>query len=102
MLNASVPVVLLALAPVLLPLGAKAEPASAGVTAATLTCPATGEGMAACAAVGVAVHELLVADKPFGKNGEGMKVLRDPLGGKKSAPREAGRKINKAINKAFG
>ena len=40
--------------------------------------------VATCVAVAVAAHELFITEKPFGKNGEGMKTLRKPLGGKNS------------------
>ena len=40
--------------------------------------------VATCVAVAVAAHELFITETPFGKNGEGMKALRKPLGGKNS------------------
>jgi hypothetical protein len=49
---------------------------------------------AGCATVGVLVHELFVADRPFGPNGELMKVLLTPVhivdGNIKGANRESG------------
>lgn len=49
---------------------------------------------AGCAAVGVIVHELFVADRPFGPNGELMTVIVSPVtivdGNIKAAGRESG------------
>ena len=49
---------------------------------------------AGCAAVGVLVHELFVAERPFGPNGELMKVVLIPVnivdGNIKAASRESG------------
>ncbi|MER9669938.1 hypothetical protein [Mesorhizobium sp. M0203] len=49
---------------------------------------------AACAAVGVVVHELFLADRPFGPNGELMKIILMPVsimdGNIKAIGRESG------------
>lgn len=48
----------------------------------------------ACAGIGVLAHELLVAERPFGPNGELMKILTTPgnivVGNIKAADRESG------------
>ena len=61
---------------------ARAEPATASVT----VCAGAIEPMTvtACAATAIALHEVFIAKKPFGENGEGMKILRKPLGGRNS------------------
>ena len=49
---------------------------------------------AGCAAVGVIIEELLLADRPFGPNGELLKIVGSPLtildGNIKAARRESG------------
>ncbi|MGX1165750.1 hypothetical protein AB7M16_002016 [Bradyrhizobium sp. USDA 372] len=49
---------------------------------------------AGCAAVGVVVHELLLAERPFGPNGELMRIVAAPVkivdGNIKASMRESG------------
>lgn len=57
---------------------AKAEPA-AGLA---IVCPLTGPGVAACATVGVLLHEAVVAGNgqdAFGESGEVMRLLAAPV-----------------------
>lgn len=72
-----------------------AAPARAGGTVvvcqASLSVP---PAAVACAGVGVVLHELLISDKPFGPNGELMKIILAPVdivvGNVEAAPRESG------------
>ena len=76
-------------------IGGAAVPARADemvvICSAALAEPMTA---AACAATGVVLHELLVADRPFGPNGELMRVLVSPVtiidGNIRGAVRESG------------
>jgi hypothetical protein len=76
--------------------GTAVTPARAGETAVVVCKEALAQPVAAagCAAVGVIVHELFVADRPFGPNGELMKVIVSPIaimdGNIKATGRESG------------
>ncbi|MBI2740784.1 MAG: hypothetical protein HYX38_30145 [Rhodospirillales bacterium] len=60
---------------------------------------------AACAGTGVILHELFVADRPFGPNGELIKLLVAPVkimdGNIKAAAREAGA-VDQAVRASLG
>jgi hypothetical protein len=96
--RASVPALALALA--------LSAPARASET--IVICEASLEAppvAAACAGIGVLVHELFVAERPFGPNGELMKVLMAPgniiVGNIKAAGRESG-ELAKALRGTSG
>lgn len=59
----------------------------------------------ACAGIGVLMHELFVAERPFGPNGEIMKVIMAPgnivVNNIKAAGRESG-ELAKALRAALG
>ncbi|MEO1093142.1 MAG: hypothetical protein AAFX81_21195 [Pseudomonadota bacterium] len=83
-----------------------AEPV--GAVGVEVICPATGPGIAVCAPVGVALHELVKlgnGEDAFGPNGEIMKILGAPVGivhqNIKGAERESG-EIDKVLKGATG
>jgi hypothetical protein len=69
---------------------------------AALSAPPAAAG---CAAVGVLVHELFVAERPFGPNGELMKIIAAPVkivdGNIKASMRESG-EVAKAVRAVSG
>ena len=82
-----------------------AEPLAANLT---VTCPATGPGIAACAGIGILLNEftnLANGKEAFGPNGEVRKIVEAPIsiisGNLRAADRESG-EINKLVRGVFG